>query len=84
MANHKAKGSIEWDFDDASKAFIFKASRDIPKSEEIRHSYCASTSHEFFLNYGAILESDERHVIKLKLSLIQDVPYYEFKEDLIS
>ena len=60
LFNHSYERNTQWYFDDNLDCFVVEAIKNIEKNEEIFDSYGNKSNSRFLLNYGFLLENNEK------------------------
>ena len=79
MFNHNRPCQTTWLYDEKQKAFLVKATDDIPRGNEIFDTYGTKSNAEFFMNYGFLVPENERNHYSLTVGLLPTDPQYVIK-----
>jgi hypothetical protein len=74
LFNHSSERNTQWYFDDNLNCFVVEAIKNIEKNEEIFDSYGNKSNSRFLLNYGFLLENNEKfNELKLEIDFDKNI-----------
>lgn len=74
---------VAWEYREDSKAFFVESVESVARGTELYEAYGCKCNSRYFLNYGFVLENNDRNEIPIKLDLNMDDPLYSVKAKLM-
>ena len=84
MINHELDGKSNWGYSDERLGFGIKVSKDCAEGVEMTQNYGDKANHDFYLEYGFILDSQRANSTRVSLSLKEDTPFSNEKGELLN
>eukprot|EP00826_Nyctotherus_ovalis_P056957 TRINITY_DN7776_c0_g1_i5.p1 TRINITY_DN7776_c0_g1~~TRINITY_DN7776_c0_g1_i5.p1 ORF type:complete len:558 (+),score=117.68 TRINITY_DN7776_c0_g1_i5:94-1767(+) len=74
---------VAWEYREDSKAFFVESVETVARGTELYEAYGRKCNSRYFLNYGFVLENNDRNEVPIKLDLNKDDPLYSTKMKLM-
>ena len=79
MLNHRSPRQTQWFYSDQLNSFIIQAIQEIEIDDEIFDSYGKKCNSRFLLNYGFVLEKNDRNEFPFNIQVPEEIAYFDFK-----